>query len=181
MSLKNYTTSRMVYLLVVCVAVSSIFISCKSKIESELAEEENPKIIIMRIRELTLSQRYKLAEQQYVALKQRFPDDAALQIEIDYEIAFISVRRKKYKQAKPLFEAILRQYETDANSDQLPEWPYYLSQKLLNDIIIPKLNKPSFWSFLTPKKKRQEQEQNEETQDEEVPVDENQDDTQPSE
>lgn len=122
------------------VVVFSI-ISCASSLEKELLNEPNTTIAMLKVRKLTFSQQYKLAEKLYKLLREKHLENTSLQVEIDYEIAFLYIKQKKYEKAKPLFENIINRYESDENSNNLPQWPYYLSKKLLNDVVIQKLEK----------------------------------------
>lgn len=147
---KNIRLTTILFLL-----FAILMFSCETSLKKQVAETDNPKIKLLKIRQITFQGRYKLAERLYKEVQAENPTDAALQIAIDYEIAFLYVKRKKYAEAKPKFEAIIKQYDASINSpeniDALPQWPYYLSLKILNDVVEVKLNeKFKFWKRLLP-------------------------------
>lgn len=133
---------------------SYFFVSCTSGLRKEIDATDNPTIKILKIREIAFQKRYALAIALYKQVQQEFPEDKALQVEIDYEIAFLYVKQKKYKKAKPKLEAIITKYETEETTEQpskLPQWPYYLSKKILTDVVEKKLNENlTLWNRLFP-------------------------------
>lgn len=122
---------------------SYLIVSCASAVQKQINETDNPTIKMLNIREVAFQKRYRLAIKLYQQVQSEFPKDKALQVEIDYEVAFLHVKQKKYEQAKEQFEAIITQYEIEESSgkdSELPLWPYYLSKKILTDVVEVKLN-----------------------------------------
>lgn len=127
--------------ILIIILVGCSYISCTSTITTKLTQESNPNVQMLMAREQTFIKHYKLSEQLYKIIQQQHPEDVALMIEVDYELAFLKIKQKKYALAQPMFERIIEQYELGENP-ALPLWPYYLSKKMLDDVVLPALSPP---------------------------------------
>lgn len=137
-------------IIILCSCVVLLLFSCASHIEQDILDETNVTVQLLKIREQTFLKRYKIAEKMYHRVQEDNGQNPSLYVEIEYEIAFLYVRQKKYKEAKPLLETLINRYEVDAGSDALPQWPYYLSKKILQDVVLPELEPRTFWDFVFP-------------------------------
>lgn len=119
----------------------SSFFGCASSILKQVDSAEEPVLKFVIARDMITQMRYGLALKILQKIKEEYPNDGAIQIEADYEIAFISFTRKKYEQAEKEFETIITHYDSLENKNALPQWPYYLSKSLLENSIYPETKK----------------------------------------
>ena len=129
--------SRILYVFFILTA--GMLLSCASNVEEAIINEPNPLKQMLIIREYSFIRQYDTAEKLYLQMKE-IHDDPALLIEIEYELAFLQVQKKKYKKAETIFKDIIQTYENSIDNSYLPQWPYYLSIKVLNDVVLPELN-----------------------------------------
>jgi outer membrane protein assembly factor BamD (BamD/ComL family) len=68
--------------------------------------------LIQRAQEASDRNRYKQALQYYEVILERFPTNADLVCNAEYEIAFIHYKQNKYETAENEFNTLLSRYDT---------------------------------------------------------------------
>ncbi len=128
------------YSLIIVVAFLSI-ISCVSSILEKVDNTDNLTIKLAIARDMIAQTRFTLAQEIFNRIKEQNPTDAALAVTINYELGFILLKKKHYEEAAQHFNELIASYDNFSNNSKIPQWPYYLSKKLLNDTITPVLDK----------------------------------------
>ena len=110
-----------------------ILLGCQST-PTEIDESLSASEYFQKAQEAVVNRNdFETALLYYQTFKERFPDEAALLIEAEYEIAFIYYKQERYQEAKVLFEGILEAYGTEAAAS-FYQWPRVLSEKILLSI-----------------------------------------------
>ncbi len=96
----------------------------------EIPSDMPPSVILKNGQSQLSMSRWNQALHYYETYLERFPDDPAETVQVEYEIAFIYYTSDRKETAKSMFQAIIQRYETES----LPRWPKTLSEKLLASI-----------------------------------------------
>lgn len=126
------------FLLLILIVLLS---GCATRTKKQIRESNTKEEQLLLIRNLMYYHQYKDAIEMFTYVKEQDPENIALKVEVDYEIAFCYWKRKEYKKAKEQFEALIAYYDNNNLGDEILKWPYNLSKKILNDKVLPKLNK----------------------------------------
>ncbi len=127
----------LIYILLVFV-LSFGFSGCASQSKEEIQNSEITTVQLLLIRNLIFQRNFDLAIEMLRYVKEQNPEDMSLHVEIDYEIAFSFWKKKDIEESKKHFEKLIAFYDENDAKD-IPQWPYFLSKKILEDKIIPSL------------------------------------------
>jgi outer membrane protein assembly factor BamD (BamD/ComL family) len=94
------------------IAFLTVFINACVSGPAEIPAELTPAELIQRAQEASDRNRYKQALQYYEVVLERFPTNADLVCNAEYEIAFIHYKQNKYEAAEKEFDALLARYDT---------------------------------------------------------------------
>jgi len=108
----------------------------------EIPEDLTPMEFFRRGQEATDARRWETALTYYEVFLDRYPDDLHYGPAAEYEIAFIYYKRGDYSVAERKFEDLLARYDS-SESDEMPDWPRILSEKILYDIIPEETDTPA--------------------------------------
>ncbi len=139
--IKKSFAIRIIATIFVFIVFISSFTSCASKVLKNVDAQESAVLKLIIARDMISQTRYSLALRILRDMKEEYASNAQIVVEVDYEIAFIFLSRKRYKNAKERLEAIVAQYDEVESKNTLPQWPYYLSKKLLEATVYPVLEK----------------------------------------
>ncbi len=123
------------------VFLAGLLTSCATSVLKRVEEQESPMLKLVIARDMIHQTRYGLALRILEGIKEQYASDLQITIEVDYEIAFIALSRKRYEEVQERLEAIVAKYDTAENKNALPQWPYYLSKKLLETSVYPVMKK----------------------------------------
>ncbi len=107
----------------------------------DIPEDLTPMEFFRRGQEATDARRWDAALTYYEVFLERHPDDLHYGPAAQYEIAFIYYKRGDYSVAERKFQDLLARYDSP-ESDQMPDWPRILSERLLYDIIPERIGRP---------------------------------------
>lgn len=113
-------------------AVCCFAISCSSGPEI-IPEGLSPAELFQQAQIQSSQNRFEEALRYYQVFIDRYPDEEALLIEAEYEIAFIHYKQGDIDQAVEGFEALLEKYQGQ-NAPAYPQWPRVMAGKLLDRI-----------------------------------------------
>lgn len=110
-------------------------VACRTPPAPEDIPEDLTAMEFFRLgQEATSAQRWETALTYYQVFLERNPEDLHYGPAAEYEIAFIHYKRGEYSVAERKFQDLLARYETP-ESDEMPEWPRILSERILYEII----------------------------------------------
>ncbi len=128
------------HILMLCLCtLAYIMSSCASTARTEFDNSSDPQVKLFQIRQLMGNLRYTIAQELLEEMKVEYADDPSLQMEIGYELGFVLLQRRRYQESATVFNEVLRMYEESEEKNQLVDWPYYLSRKILTEYVEPKL------------------------------------------
>jgi outer membrane protein assembly factor BamD (BamD/ComL family) len=122
---------------------SALLASCATKLP-EIPADLTSSQIIQRAQERSDLYDWKGASYYYNALLERFPDDAALEVNARYELAFIQYKQRRYQEARKGFTAVLEIYASPKGASLPRTW------KILTEKVMAKL--PPEGNAATPAK-----------------------------
>lgn len=118
---------RALLLLAVVVGLAA----CKT-VPTEIPDDFSEAELIQLAQESADSENWEAGLAYYQAVLDRFPQDKALTVAAQYEMAFIEYKRGNVEAAQAGFERLLGAY--DFEGDILPQWPKILAERLLEEM-----------------------------------------------
>lgn len=110
------------------VFVFLFFTACNSVPKPEdVSTDFTPQDIVLRAQQEFDKGNYKGAAAYYEIMRDRFPDDPAIQVQAEFEIGHILIKQKKWKHALEVLTPIIEKYE-QPGSVLLPQKYYILAK-----------------------------------------------------
>ncbi|MEL3906671.1 MAG: hypothetical protein P1P65_06555 [Treponema sp.] len=113
---------------VCCCILTCVLASCMTvPKESDIPDSATPADLTQKAQEAFDANNYRAAYAYYHIILKRFSSDEAVCVAAEYEIAHLHVKKRKWKEAQPLLEKIIAQYEGPSGI-QLPPAYYKLAK-----------------------------------------------------
>jgi outer membrane protein assembly factor BamD (BamD/ComL family) len=114
------------------IVIAVVLAACQTA-PTDIPTDLEPAEYFQRAQEAVDANRYETALAYYETVIERFPDDPATQVSARYEIAFINYKMGNEERATELFNELIARYN-EPDSQQLPQWPKVLAEKVLEKI-----------------------------------------------
>ncbi|MGP1593759.1 MAG: hypothetical protein ACTTH8_00705 [Treponema sp.] len=120
---------KSLYSILVCTVSALIFVtSCMSvPKESDIPDDATAIDLTQKAQESFDARNYRAANAYYHIILQRFPDDPAVYVAAEYEIAHLLIKKRKWQQAYTKLEGIIEKYG-QPEGKMLPPQYYKLAQ-----------------------------------------------------
>jgi outer membrane protein assembly factor BamD (BamD/ComL family) len=110
-----------------------LFVSACQSGPRDIPPDLSPEELIQRAQEAADKSRYTAALRYYETIRERYPTNMDLVCMVEYEIAFIHYKQKKYDEARAGFTALLERYE-ERDAELMPQQFKKLARKVLEQI-----------------------------------------------
>ncbi len=134
---KIFSIITIPYVLLILISI----LGCASQEKEKIRNTESTSIQLLLTRNLMFYQNYNAAIEMFTYIRDENPDNIALKVETEYEIAFCYWKKRNLQQAQQKFEELIAFYDTNDFEEEIPTWPYFLSKKILADKILPEIDK----------------------------------------
>ena len=109
-------------------------LGCASQKKNKIRNTDSTSVQLLLTRNFMFYQNYDDAIEMFTYIRDSNPDNIALKVETEYEIAFCYWKKKDIQTSKQKFEELISFYETNELEEEIPTWPYFLSKKILPKI-----------------------------------------------
>ena len=109
-------------------------LGCASQKKNKIRNTDSTSVQLLLTRNFMFYQNYDDAIEMFTYIRDSNPDNIALKVETEYEIAFCYWKKKDIQTSKQKFEELISFYETNKLEEEIPTWPYFLSKKILPKI-----------------------------------------------